>query len=516
MKSIYKISGIALLFLIFACTDNFEDINTNDTTIPKNQLEATDFFAGMFNNIYQNQPAWSTQLQQNLNGDVYSGYMMPPTGFASNINNMTYALVDGWNNFPWNVAYSNIMLNAFTIEGISKETNPKLYALSLILKVEAMHRVTDIYGPIVYSRFGENPLVGYYDSQETVYNTFFEELDYAITTLSDSSLPDVPGTFAATDQAYGGDIDKWVQFANSLRLRLAIRISKVNPSKAQTEGEKSLAHSGGLIDNNTNNFLVDGKVEHPLATIAASWNDIRMGASMESILTGYEDPRLEKYFEESEVSPGEYKGIRIGINADKPKYQPFSNIGESIIRTTLIQLMTASEVHFLKAEAALRGWAGAGDAQANYEAGIATSFDQHGVADASYASDNTKVAADYTDPVEAAHNTGAVSNITIAWDAAASNEVKLEKIITQKWIAMFPDGQEAWSEFRRTGYPKLFPVVNNKSNGEIDTDIQIRRLKFADSDKVANSAEVEKAVSLLGGPDTGGTRLWWDIAGGNF
>ncbi len=184
---------------------------------------------------------------------------------------------------------------------------------------------------------------------------------------------------------------------------------------------------------------------------------------------------------------------------------------------TQVQLMTAAEIAFLKAEAALRGWAGAGDAQTNYETGIAMSFEQHGASgSAAYISDGTSIPADYVDPVNASNSTAALSTITIAWNSADDDETKLEKIITQKWIAMFPEGQEAWSEFRRTGYPKIFPVVSNQSGGDIDTDIQIRRIPFVDSELSTNAEGVAGAVTLLGGSDDGGTRLWWDTGGLNF
>lgn len=91
-----------------------------------------------------------------------------------------------------------------------------------------------------------------------------------------------------------------------------------------------------------------------------------------------------------------------------------------------------------------------------------------------------------------------------------SFEEKLERIITQKWIALYPDGQEAWTEFRRTNYPKIFPVKVNNSGGTIDTKVQVRRITFPQSEYDNNTEEVSKAVGLLGGPDTGGTKLWWD------
>ena len=158
-----------------------------------------------------------------------------------------------------------------------------------------------------------------------------------------------------------------------------------------------------------------------------------------------------------------------------------------------------------------------GTAQSFYEQGVKTSFEQYtlGSSDAStYLNNNTDTQAPYTDPINAANNVAAnsplLSKTTVKWDEGATTEQKLERIITQKWIAIFPDGQEAWSEFRRTGYPKIFPVVNNQSGGTINTDKQIRRLPFSEDEYKNNNAEVTKAVGLLNGADNGGTKLWWD------
>ena len=155
--------------------------------------------------------------------------------------------------------------------------------------------------------------------------------------------------------------------------------------------------------------------------------------------------------------------------------------------------------------------------KANYEAGVTASFTQHGVSGvANYLADNTSTPADFVDALNAANNIAYASDVKIAYNATGTNEEKLEQIITQKWIAMFPDGQEAWSEFRRTGYPRIFPVVVNNSGGTIDTNIQIRRVNFVQSEINTNGENVQAAIRLLGGPDNGGTRLWWDTGGSNF
>ncbi|MFK5959470.1 MAG: RagB/SusD family nutrient uptake outer membrane protein [Lutibacter sp.] len=524
----YILAAISSAVLLTACTDRFEGLNEAENGFTDSQL-TQDFnhvkalFAPMINNVYTYDPAWVTQLQQNLIGDVYSGYMMPPTPFASNINNMNYALVDGWNGFPWSTAYSNIMSNALKVEQRAKESAPQFYAWSLILKVEAMHRVSDIYGPLVYSEFGTEETTIPYDSQQDVYNKFFEELDIAINDLTTRVNAGETSSFTGTDfTLYNGDYTGWIKFANSLRLRLAMRIVNADPSKAQIEAEKSLSHSIGVITSNAESAIVNSSTfTHPLVTINNSWNDIRMGAPMESILKGYDDPRIENYFETSDIVSGEYKGIRNGIDiSDKSDYVVFSPLG-NIIQTNKITWMTAAEVYFLRAEGALRGWNMGGTAESLYEAGITTSFEQNGAGDAStYIADNTKTAIPYVDPLNAVNNINLgdtnLSTITIAWNNGDSNEQKLEKIITQKWIAMFPDGQEAWSEFRRTGYPKLFPVVINNSGGEISTEDFIRRINFPTSEYDGNPNGVQTGVSYLNGPDTGGTRLWWDISGSNF
>jgi len=524
--STFLIRLVLIGLVTISCSD-LEDYNVNPRNISQEDLEV-DFqhvgskYKPIFENIYQYTPAWSYQLQQNLNADVYSGYMTNPRPFVAGANNTTYNLVSGWNNFIWSVPYGNVMNNVKSISDLTKEDYPTLYGVTLILKVEAMHRVSDVFGPIVYTNFGDLANAGVYDSQQEVYNAFFTDLDTATANLmADIDSP----RFKAFDMSYNGDYHQWVKLANSLRLRLAIRISKVDPSKAKIEGEKALAQSEGLMVSNEDSFFVSGTLDHPLSVIDNSWGDIRMNASMESILTGFEDNRVKNLFNESPDYPGEYKGIRGGLPllssyadelAQKGAYIGFSNMNDAV-KTPEVQLMTTAEVYFLKAEAALRGWTGAGDAQANYEMGITTSFDQHGANGAStYIADNTSTPADYVDPINASNSISAMSNITIAWNNADDNETKLEKIITQKWVAMFPEGQEAWSEYRRTGYPKIFPVVSNQSAGTIDTAIQIRRIPFVDSELSTNATGVAGAVSLLNGADNGGTRLWWDTGGSNF
>src|SRR6218665_54172 len=515
--------AIALFFP--GCTGNFENMNKNPYGATNEDIKADLLPASLRVaqlNIYIYTPPWDTQLQQNLLADVYSGYMMPPTPFRGNSNNMNYDLVDAWNVFAFVPTYDNVMNPIATVEEFTgKEASQKdLYAMAKIIKAEAMHRVSDIFGPVIYSKYKQAEADGtvQYDSQEEAYNHFFEDLKTAIDILTPLSSSASSIQFKAADLAYGGSYSKWLKFANSLRLRLAIRIAKVNATKAKREGEAALAGAGGLISENNESFFVAfGTTNHPLNIMNNEWSDVRMGAPMESVLGGYNDPRLPKYFVAAidPVATGQFKGIRNGINIDaKTRYQDYSKL---ITFANKVQLMTAAEVWFLKAEAALRGWTGAGSPQTNYEKGIQVSFEQHGLSAraSAYINDAVSKPKEYKDPkaITAGQNdvlngNPNLSTITIKWDEAASEERKLERVITQKWIAVYPDGQEAWSEFRRTGYPKLFPVVINNSGGKITGFI--KRINFVNNEYSTNKAAVEKAVTMLGGPDTGGTSLWWD------
>ena len=246
--------------------------------------------------------------------------------------------------------------------------------------------------------------------------------------------------------------------------------------------------------------------------------EVRMGATMDCYMNGYSDPRLPAYFVTAGID-NKYHGVRLGVHNMNPtnyagQYVSNLNIDRA---TTPIVWMTAAEGFFLRAEAALRGWNMGGTARAFYEAGIRASFSENNVGgEDDYIANSTLVPTRYVDNTKGRNAAAAPSDITIAWEDDADFETNLERIITQKWIAMYPDGCEGWAEFRRTGYPRLLPVVNNDSQGLIDTNIQVRRCPFPVQEYNTNEAAVQAAIQLLdsealgGGQDNGGTRLWWD------
>jgi hypothetical protein len=181
--------------------------------------------------------------------------------------------------------------------------------------------------------------------------------------------------------------------------------------------------------------------------------------------------------------------------------------------------MSGAEADFLLAEYWLRNEDMA-QAKACYEAGVKRSFDLAGVSGADAYLAGTATVGSYTDPVNGANSYSTnLTNVAVSWNSQSQAEGHLEQIITQKYIAVFPEGMEAWAEFRRTGYPKVIPTATNNSDGTIDTDTQVRRLVYPASEYAANNANVAAAVTLLAEEsagavsvkgDNGGTRVWWD------
>lgn len=528
IKRLALLALTSLMLLINGCTDKFAGFNSDTNGITDAQLDV-DFnsIGGFFPSVQIAIYPAGQDIVHSITADIgfvsqgsYAGYTMFTWPGNYNCN---YFFFDGWEPYSYFlVGYNDVMSPINEIKRRDAETlSPDFWAVALILKVAMMHQVTDIYGPVPYSKFGLGGVAVAYDSQQQIYDTFFAELDQVATTLNDYIVAHPGATpFTKFDRIYGGDYTKWLKYANSLRLRLAMHLVKVDPAKAKLQAEKAVdVANGGAFTSNDDNAFVSGG-QNMLNHIFHDWGDTRVGAAIITYMNGYNDARRGKYFEPSSVIPGEYVGIRVGSNiSSQDDYLNFSDVSyTTYTSSTPVQLMNAAEVYFLRAEGALRGWnMGGSSVKQLYEDGITTSFNQYGAGGASsYIEDATSKPADFTDPVLPENSSPALSSITIKWDEGASNEQKLERIITQQWIANFGSCTEAWTTFRRTGYPKLFPVVLNNSGGTISTEIQVRRIRYLRSEYVGNLAEVTKGVTLLGGPDTGGTRLWWDVDKPNF
>lgn len=519
-----------ILSILSACTGNFRNMNTDHTGITDEEMKADYNDIGIplkivqegiyFNYDFGKGKNWPYQLMQNLSADMFSGYMHDCKPLNGGSHNSDYNLQDGWNSTMWENTYAYILPQIKKMENVTYQQYPQFYAITKILKVMLMHRVADYYGPIIYKQFGNEKMIYTPDSQQDAYYYFFEDLDHAIERLENflALHPETPG-FSQFDLLLNGQYATWIKFANSLRLRIAVRLSTADPQKGSLEAQKALTNAYGVFEKPGEIVAVrtDQGYTNPLGEINRSWNEVFMNANMESILNGYQDPRREVFFEPCPHDitigqttiplQGKYKGIRQGTLFAHTNYASHSRI--TVNTSTPAILMTAAEIWFLRAEAALRGWTdeNTGDC---YRKGIRTSFAQWGVWSDSYDTSDA-MPTDYTDVFNPEYNIQACCQVSPKWEETATPEVKLEKIITQKWLALFPEGCEAWTEQRRTGYPRLFPVKYNNSPAHcIDTDIMIRRLGFPGKLKDSDEQLYNSLCLLLQGPDHAGTRLWWD------
>ena len=174
-------------------------------------------------------------------------------------------------------------------------------------------------------------------------------------------------------------------------------------------------------------------------------------------------------------------------------------------------IFSAAEAAFLQAEAALLGWTDVcSSAQSFYEAGITISFAEREISSSpsGYYNDGTRTPGSFTDMKNSAYNYTPKNQVTIRWDESASAEEKLNRLITQKWIANFPLGAEAWNDYRRTGYPDIFPAHDNRSTQGVTKERGQRRLRFSLNEYETNRANVQAAAAMIGG-DKENIDLWW-------
>jgi hypothetical protein len=513
-KSKYRnwVTGLAVIALsVSSCTNNFDELNIPKDKIIADRVDASligqAFAQSQYEGMYGQ--AYSWQQAQNLYSDLYSQYFATSADY---FDSDQYLEIKSWSSVAWDRFYGTAAPQLFFVENLTAKNNMATEnAIAKIWRVQLYHRITDYWGPIIYSQFGNQQTSVAYDTQEFIYKDFIKTLDEAVNVLKQTK--DNSGPFAASDLTYGGNVQKWLVFANSLRLRLALRMVYTDPALAKQEAEKAVA-DGIMLKNEDNAAVATTLItRNPISTVI-SWGEFKMSATIESILTGYNDPRLGVFF--SKTSSGTYKGLRNGLprteraiagnvySTPGPMYSDVANGGTN----PAIRVMSTAEVFFLRAEGALRGWNMGGTAESLYNEGIKASIKERTTASdneiQAYIASSAKPAA-----IQDKWNTPAASDLPVKYQSTAGFEAQLEQIITQKWIALYPDGWEAWAERRRTGYPKGLPIVESLSPA-VPVNQQMRRLTFAQSEITNNAEAVRAAQGLLGGTDANATRLWWD------
>ncbi|WP_350007823.1 SusD/RagB family nutrient-binding outer membrane lipoprotein, partial [Phocaeicola dorei] len=418
---------------------------------------------------------------------------------------------------------------------------------------------TDAYGPIPYSSIlsGENEVYFEFDSQKDLYKAMLEDLSTAITDISAMGADEI-AKLKSFDCWCNGDKDLWVKIANTMKLRMALRLSK-RETEASNAGMNLKAIATEAAQNTlatvNKDILIDKSLENEM-WLMFNWGDCGFNANLVTIMSGTKDPRQPLYMTlntgdikneagtTTVAANSQYLGIRFasGLPAKPNSWGSFSgwiqgNNGSSY--SMPLPIMKAAEAYFLLAEAKLRWDIGSESVKNLYENGIRVSMTNELAYRGAYAGikeypegavdayiNGTSTQIDYTDPIKAELSTPAVNKLSVKWDESASNEEKLERIITQKWLALFPLSTEGWAEQRRTGYPRFFPAFVNESNGAVNTEEGVRRVIYSSQAYDANAKGVEGGIKLLDqensskfgiSGDKGGTHLWWDNADkGNF
>ena len=321
------------LFGLAACTGDFEDINRNPNQVTDDQMDALNYKTGTKFKALQSLvipvQEHMYQFNESLSGGPFGGYI-GATVDTWQTKFETYNPSADWRKWP----FANVITETYTpYKGIVNGTEDEVaIAFARLLRVAIMHRVTDSYGPIPYSKLESNESVYVeYDSQEAVYTKMFEELDEAIEILGrNTTLP--AEAWSRYDGVYYGNIAQWLKYANSLKLRMAMRLSYVKSDVARAKAAEAIA--GGVIEANADNAAMHA-AENRTTLIYNDWGDHRVGADILCYMNGYKDPRMEKMFLANDV--GDYVGIRIGIDV----------AGKSTAMSKYSNMIVASDTPYL-------------------------------------------------------------------------------------------------------------------------------------------------------------------------
>lgn len=499
----YKhIIAFVSIFIVFGCTENFDELIKDPVALsanPDGQLSYIQL--SMSGDRYY-------QWRANL---IYSGGFVQHYSGAWNVTEYgsKFKKNDDYAHAFWRRAYSIEMKNV--VDVIDKTNNnpetANINAIAKIMKVMIAHRLTDLYGDVPYSEagvgFSQGIVTPKYDRQEDIYNSFFIDLEDSFNQLSAN------GGNVKGDLFYGGDINKWKKLANTMRLRLGMRISEVNPSEAEKQVKAAIQN--GVFESNNDNCIL----YHSDVSFNGSLNDFRgnglaqafegnaQSDKFTSLLINFlrdnGDPRLTmlatpKISSEfwGPVQPGEelYVGIKPGtFGWDNPGGSGAASGIQSYFKMneTPFLHVSYSETQLLLAEAAQRNWT-SGSAANYYKNGVEAGIRQLEIYGAPAASQND------------------IDNYLSAHPLASGTE--MEQIGTQLWVTYLFNSIEAYSNQRRTGYPVLIPItVPDSETGGVTP----KRFYYPDDELQKNEANFLDALSRIGGSNDWLQPVWWDV-----
>jgi hypothetical protein len=542
MKTKIKTHAIAILLLLFvsnACTDDFLSINTPNNLITADHVNV--------NLLLTRVQAYSVILDEPAIRSDVANYC----GMSANVAGRPFN--EGENVEPWNNVYQNYARNLSKIIEICQNDDNTAglvnkIAIARIMKAWVFARLTDIYGDIPYSESclpqEEAVYNPKYDTQQSIYKDLFKELKEAAAQLDASKE-----SYGAADLIYKGDVTKWKKLANSLRLRLALRVRYADNQMARDQmGD---LNESNLIVTRADDAYIFTATDYPenqnrqynilLQFTSTSKKDL-VGKTMLDILIGSGDahhpvdPRIKIYADTATANwpgtPGHedvsffgYRGHPLlGLVPIQEKY-PYT--AESVSRMPDLAyvpeiempVFRCSETYFALAEAAQAGLKGsAAEAQAYYKKGIEAALDWAKVYYETCVPQLPKVVnllhptwneEDINQYLTHKQITQEEIDVFLASPDATltgTDEEKLEQIINQKIVAIYPNQFEGWAEYRRTGYPRiLIGHDEDPLKGVIP-----RRFMYPTVERNINSHSYEEAVQRMGGTDKMLNKVWWD------
>ncbi len=469
---LYALSFALLLAGTTACDDELAEINVNpnatENPTPAYLLSAAEYHAA---NLYWGS---STNYNSTLLWIQHWAKIQYTEPDCYNVDNTDFETT-------WDTGYATLITDLTTIID-SDKGNDNYKGVAMVWRAWTYLLLTNLYGDIPYSEYGQSTTPAY-DTQEDVLNGISADLREADNLLS------VSGDAIEGDLIYGNDISRWKKLAKSLRLRIALEMADRDNSASQTIADL-YADRGNLISSNDDNaqFIFTASPQwNPWASAFSSRDDQRVSSTLVDKLKEWNDPRLEVYAQlPADESVTEYVGAGNGLSADAANNQGFYKVsrpGTAFLEDEAPAVFfTYAEVLFIYAEAAARGWIQA-DAASLYKEAVTASLRQFDIGEAQISNYLRQTA--------------------VTYDASRW----YESIGWQKWIAYYGQGPDAFTDWRRLGYPELTPGPNSVlSAGELP-----RRFFYPDTEQSLNRTNYAAAVAHQGA-DVLTTRLWFDVA----
>jgi hypothetical protein len=492
-KAIYTV--LLLLVVFTSCDDGFEELNVDPTKSA--QIDAkSKFTATLLRTSGERYENWRTNL-------IYQSTMMQHLS----------ATAGYWSGdkYSWNRGYASSLWDRYytgPVKGIEdilfqlkeEEQPQEMIAIARIQRVVIYSRLTDVYGDVPYSEAGkgylENKLTPKYDAQSDIYADMLKELEESAAALSSGT-----SKWGDSDLIFQGDQGKWKRYANSMMLRLGLRMIKVDAAAAKSWATKAIA--GGVMTSNADIAYIkhtpgpEGINKNGNGEVFSVDGNPRLSKTFVDFLNG--DPRLPilgARRSDNSTNPADLKGLPNGLDSDmllantgEENSNAYAEPNRAIItgEDAPMFFQTYAEVELMLAECAKRWGITGGDVENHYKAGVTAAMKYLELYGASAAIDAADIA-------------------TYLANNPFNDANALEMIGNQYWAATFLNEYETFANWRRTGFPNLTPVnyPGNETNGTIP-----RRLTYSSSEEVVNPDNYAAAIAAQG-PDVLTTRMWWD------